>query len=118
MTTKTPTTIDRIIGQSIERHRIARDLSQDELAAAIGIPVTQLQRYESGAERIYTSHLQAIAHVLKVRLSTFFADGHDEADVFVEPEVVRLVRAFVAIDDAKLRQYLVGVVEGLAKRDR
>ncbi len=62
------------LGMMVERLRLRRQMSQDELAAAIDTTPDEILAYESGAERIPPERLLKIANLLQVPLSSFFAD--------------------------------------------
>lgn len=55
---------DRRIGRVIRERRIAAGITQQELAASIGVTFQQLQKYEKAANRISASKLDAIASAL------------------------------------------------------
>lgn len=55
------------------RHRRrALCLSQSEVADAAGVRFQQIQKYESGVNRVAASTLHCIAHALKVPMDYFF----------------------------------------------
>lgn len=62
------------LGMMVERLRIRREMSQEELAAAIEATPDEILAYESGAERIPPERLLKIANLLQAPLSSFFAD--------------------------------------------
>lgn len=70
--------IDVEIGQRIRRHRNLRQMSQEELAARLGISCQQLQKYEGGANRISASRLIQLARVLSTEISLFLKDGTEQ----------------------------------------
>ena len=70
--------IDAHIGQRIRRRRRQLGLTQNQLAVACGVRFQQIQKYESGANRIAASRLWKIAQALQVPLGDFF-DGLPEA---------------------------------------
>ncbi|SDC91163.1 Helix-turn-helix [Ruegeria marina] len=51
---------------------MALGLSQADLGKAVGVRFQQVQKYESGANRVSASRLWAIAEVLDVHVSHFF----------------------------------------------
>lgn len=69
-----PNQIDVHVGNRLRVRRMLTGLTQDELAAAVGITFQQVQKYEKGANRISASRLYAFSHVLKVRVGWFFED--------------------------------------------
>lgn len=58
----------------VRRTRQFRDMSQEAFAAALGVSLHQVKKYESGFERIGAGELAAICRILHVRPSFFFAD--------------------------------------------
>ena len=74
--------IDAHIGQKIRRRRRQLGLTQHQLAIACGVRFQQIQKYESGANRIAASRLWKIAQATQTPLLDFF-DGLPEA-----PEIV------------------------------
>ncbi len=72
------TNIDVLIGARIKGRRIALKISQTTLAESIGVRFQQVQKYESGANRVSASRLLMIAETLGVPISYFF-QGLDTA---------------------------------------
>lgn len=66
--------IDAFIGQRIRAARITANLSQTELADAIGITFQQVQKYEKGVNRVSGSRMVRIAQALK-RPIAWFSDS-------------------------------------------
>src|SRR3954447_25763655 len=69
---KQPNEIDRLVGSRVRQRRMQRGMSQEQLAAALGITVPQLQKYEKGVNRIGASRLHKIAGLLGVPIGAFF----------------------------------------------
>jgi transcriptional regulator with XRE-family HTH domain len=61
-----PDSTDVDVGRLVRVHRMAQCLSQTELANHIGVTFQQVQKYESGANRISMGRLTRIARVLGV----------------------------------------------------
>ncbi|HRN28706.1 MAG TPA: helix-turn-helix transcriptional regulator [Terrimesophilobacter sp.] len=63
-------------GLAIQQARLARGLSQSELAAEVGIPQSTLSQLENGNSTIFLRRLLAIAQATGVELSaTWGGDG-------------------------------------------
>lgn len=71
--------IDSLVGKRIRARRQALRVSQAELGKAIGVRFQQIQKYESGTNRVSASRLWAIADVLGVDVVHFF-EGIRSAD--------------------------------------
>lgn len=64
--------MDKHIGQKILEMRRIAEMSQEGLADAIGITFQQIQKYESGVNRVAASRLADISKVLRVPVYVFF----------------------------------------------
>src|SRR5437588_7931801 len=69
-----PHPIDIHVGARVRSRRIAVGMSQERLAAALGVTFQQLQKYEGAANRISASRLFRIGQALDVP-AVFFFDG-------------------------------------------
>ena len=124
---------DKYVGSRVRMRRLMLDLSQTELANALGVSFQQIQKYEKGANRISASSLQQIASFLQVPVSFFFeglsasnkvssrtGDGRSPgniAEFTSTSEGLTLARSFMQIKDKKLRRCIVRLVEALNHRD-
>lgn len=59
--------IDRELGARIRQRRIALGLSQTQLGATLGVAFQQLQKYESGKNRVSVSALVTLAAALHAK---------------------------------------------------
>jgi len=64
--------IDCLVGSRIRARRYALGISQTELGEAIGVRFQQIQKYETGANRVSASRLWAVAEKLGVDIAYFF----------------------------------------------
>ena len=119
--------IDLEIGQRIRRQRNMRQMSQEELAARLGISCQQLQKYEGGANRISASRLVHLAKVLSTEISLFLTDGPDKLPhpslqaandaALSSPDcrqMLELMNAFGRISNAESRNRIVEMATFLA----
>ena len=65
--------IDTLISRNFKMLRLQLGITQKQIADAIGVSVQQVQKYESGVNRISSGTLQAIADLLGVNVTSFFA---------------------------------------------
>jgi transcriptional regulator with XRE-family HTH domain len=109
--------VDILVGAAIRRRRIELRISQDLLARKLGFSYQQMQKYETGKNRISASRLFEIAHVLETRINYFFAglSGVPEA---APPKLKQrradaadLMRRFDMIEDPVLRNLIEALVE-------
>jgi transcriptional regulator with XRE-family HTH domain len=66
--------VDAFVGRKIRSMRSERKMTMAHLAASIGVTWQQLQKYESGANRIGSSKLYAIAQTLEIEVEALFSD--------------------------------------------
>ena len=69
------------IGQRIRRRRKHLNLSQSDLGKRIGLTFQQIQKYESGANRISAAMLLRIAKVLDVGIQYFFVNASCTSEI-------------------------------------
>jgi transcriptional regulator with XRE-family HTH domain len=127
--TGTPHPVDVHVGQRLRLRRKLAGLSQTELGEKIGVTFQQLQKYESGANRISASRLFDLSRVLDEPVSYFFDEmtenvsdaGKTEAALTDEPnlmakrETLELARAYTRIADPKLRQLLRSLITAVGR---
>lgn len=63
---------DRHVAQRIKMSRIYYGLSQQQLAVAINVSVQQIQKYETGVNRISSGKLYDLAKFLKLPITHFY----------------------------------------------
>lgn len=73
-TARTASQIDKAVGQHIRALRQRKGLSQQDLGDAIGCQFQQVQKYETGANRVAASNLWRIAEKLEVSIGDLFAE--------------------------------------------
>ncbi|HKT54505.1 MAG TPA: helix-turn-helix transcriptional regulator [Caulobacteraceae bacterium] len=67
-----PDPVDVYVGAQLRKRRLALGMSQESLAAAGAISFQQVQKYESGSNRISCSRLVQFAKALDVPVAFFF----------------------------------------------
>ena len=107
--------VDRQVGERMRRRRILLGLTQDQVADALGISYQQIQKYETGANRISAGRLAQIAEVLEVLPGWFFgaAEAGDEPGSSSRT-VIELVRNFSRIEDDRVRSHLMALMRALS----
>ena len=96
------------IGQKIKELRKRKGFSQERFAELIGLSFQQVQKYESGLNRLNTDKLQVVADTLSVPVSAFFEDIPLEAVPLSEQER-KLLEAFRAIPDNSIKNCIVEI---------
>jgi transcriptional regulator with XRE-family HTH domain len=116
--------IDQHVGERIRLRRTELGLTQEQLADALDVSYQQIQKYETGANRISAGGLFEMARKLLVDVSYFF-DGLsiDEESTAAPMEhggrkrsAIELVRKFAEIKDPDLRAAIAGLVKTVVDR--
>lgn len=71
---RTATKLDKHIGARIRELRLEQDVTQEALAAKLGITFQQVQKYELGKNRVAASRLYEIAVALSVGVGAFYPE--------------------------------------------
>ncbi len=128
-----PHPVDIYVGKKLRQRREIRGMPQKELARRLGISFQQVQKYESGANRVSASKLWETCTILDVEPDYFFeglsrhAGGREGARAAAQEaqdaydvqlpnarQVLDLNQNFQQIRDAKVRRQLVQLVKSLA----
>ena len=129
---KSPGPVDKHVGSRVRMRRILVGMSQERLGEALGLTFQQVQKYEKGTNRIGASRLQQISQVLGVPVTFLFEGAPLERqlpeggfaeipqsdfsfDLLSTPDGVQLAKAFMSIEDPKVRRRVVDLVATLAE---
>jgi transcriptional regulator with XRE-family HTH domain len=131
--TKEPQDVDRHVGSRVRMQRMLVGMSQEKLGEACGITFQQIQKYEKGMNRMGASRLHQIARILQVPVEFFYegapsgpdSDGpinidrssRTMTDFLATSEGLELVKAFMAVKDAKVRRRIVDMAKAVASRE-
>ena len=105
--------VDVHVGQRVRHRRWMLGMTQQQLAEKVGIKFQQIQKYETGMNRVSASRLWDIAHVLDVPVGYFFEGIETKpsrvragvpADLFSDKEALDLVRSYYAIPEAQRKK--------------
>ena len=66
------TNVDKYIGARMREGRLALNMSQADLGKELGVTFQQIQKYESGRNRISAARLYDVCKTLNVSLSSMF----------------------------------------------
>lgn len=108
--------IDFHLGRRLRRRRRLLGLTQQELAASVGVRFQQIQKYECGANRISASRLYELSRALSVPVQYFYdgldpdgaltASAGDESDILSQKETMELVRAYYRLGERPRKRLL------------
>jgi transcriptional regulator with XRE-family HTH domain len=124
MPTNEPSPWDENIGKRLKLRRLQLGLSQESLGLALGVTFEQVQKYETGNDRIEVARLQQIAEILNVPILFFFGGtlsgardregACDVVDFLDTAYALRLAQAFRRIKERHIRRSIVELVEQVA----
>jgi transcriptional regulator with XRE-family HTH domain len=137
-----PDPIDVHVGKRIKLRRTLLRISQEQLAGDIGVTFQQVQKYESGHNRVSASRLFDISRVLNCPISYFFEDigpnttgerttpsargavdglaeepSGPDGDPMQRTETLELVRAYWRLHNAELRRNVLELLSNIPKRE-
>ncbi|AJE46239.1 helix-turn-helix domain-containing protein [Celeribacter indicus] len=111
--------VDVHVGKRIRHRRWMVGMTQQQLAEKVGIKFQQIQKYETGMNRVSASRLWDIAEALSVPVAFFF-EGMDvpaadmpqatsaeravPSDILADKEALELVRSYYAIPENQRRR--------------
>jgi len=104
--------VDVHVGQRVRQRRYLAGMTLQELGDRVGIKSQQIQKYETGANRISASRMWDIAVAMEVPVSFFFEGldgqapdtGKVRGDPLTDKEALDLVRTYYAIPENQRRQ--------------
>lgn len=113
--------VDIAVGARIRLARKMRGRSQQALAEAIGVTFQQVQKYESGANRVSASMLARISAALGLPVAELFGPvaapsriSDDIATMLGEPGALTLLRGYCQLPRA-YKAALVSFIEALSR---
>ncbi len=108
--------VDVHVGKRIRHRRWMLGMTQQQLGDAVGIKFQQIQKYETGMNRVSASRLWDIAQALDTSISFFF-EGLDaehqmeentvnntQGDLLADKEALELVRSYYSIPEEQRRK--------------
>lgn len=109
--------VDVHVGKRVRHRRWMVGMTQQQLGEIVGIKFQQIQKYETGMNRVSASRLWDIAAALDVSISFFFegiesddpvhkATSQDtlKGDLLADKEALELVRSYYNIPEAQRRR--------------
>ena len=104
--------VDVHVGQRVRQRRWMMGMTQQQLGDKVGIKFQQIQKYETGANRVSASRLWDIASTLEVPIAFFFEglEGQiddivdSRGDVLTDKEALELVRAYYTMPESQRKR--------------
>ena len=123
--------VDIHVGQRMRARRMELQMTQTDLADGFGLTFQQIQKYESGTNRMGSSRLAQAARILRVTPAYFFANAGSSSDFpaddglieqmtefLADTDAMALVRAFQRVQSKRTRRAIVAMVAELVENDR
>ena len=118
--------LDAEVGQCIRLHRKNARMTLQGLADRLGIAYQQVQKYETGVNRVGAGRLMEIAEILNIPVANFFESPRgrvEEAAVAVgsapDPETAlqgrQLLVSFLRIKDPQKRRAALAYIRSLGE---
>lgn len=124
MRNELPIKVDRYVGHQIRKERISQGLTQQQLSKKMKISYQQVQKYETGANRISAGRLYEIAMIFQVDVLHFYEGfnsgvkqkpmqhgGRDKISISV-------VNHFLGIKNIKLRYAVANLLRVLVSSEK
>lgn len=111
--------IDQIIGEKIRSQRLTRGMTQKALGAKLGISFQQVQKYESGANKLTVDRLHHLSILFAVTLDYWVQGGEGgcAAPRYTERRTLQLVNYFHRIESETIKSLLFAFTKTLAMSD-
>ncbi|MBU1212694.1 MAG: helix-turn-helix transcriptional regulator [Alphaproteobacteria bacterium] len=131
---RSPDPMDIHVGSRVRLRRMLLGMSQEKLGHQLGLTFQQVQKYEKGVNRIGASRLFDLSKTLGVPIDYFYedaplpalgmaedqedygtkSDDHPVFDFLSTREGLELNKAFVRINEPRIRRSIVELVRSLA----
>jgi transcriptional regulator with XRE-family HTH domain len=121
---KTESDFYRDLGGAIRVARSKSGKSQEDIADHLDVSFQQVQKYETGKNRIPVVHLVSLSTYLEVPLSQLVAQSAEDIDFqalatqFGTKEFHALMEAWVVLKDRPARAALINLVKCMANLSR
>lgn len=137
-----PDPIDVHVGRRLRLRRTLLNISQEQLALAVGVTFQQIQKYERGTNRVSASRIYDLARVLGVEISFFFGDiDHNitanrptqdlplqaglgenpsppyEQNPVSRSETMELIRSYWRLPSNEMRRHVLDLLHSMSRRD-
>jgi transcriptional regulator with XRE-family HTH domain len=114
--------LDAEVGQSIRMHRKNAKMTLQGLADKLGIAYQQVQKYETGVNRVGAGRLLEIAEILSIPVASFFENsrgmgGEAPSDAEATQQGRQLLHTFMRIKDPQKRRAALAYLKSLSEQE-
>jgi transcriptional regulator with XRE-family HTH domain len=110
--------VDIHVGRKIREARLVRGYTQAGVAKELGLSFQQLQKYETGHNRVSASKLYELSKLFDVSPSHFFSglQAAEEGDAeLMDDQTAKAVMALASIRDEKVKNQLRSMILEIAR---
>jgi transcriptional regulator with XRE-family HTH domain len=93
--------IDKHVGNTLRNIRYMRGMTQEELARHLGVKFQQVQKYETGMNRVSASRLYRAARALDAKVSDFFPAEDNKSDL-LKPHTIEMIKMLETLTPAQI----------------
>ena len=114
-----PDPVDVHVGSRVRLRRTLLGMNQTHLAEALGMTFQQVQKNETGLNRIGSSRLYHLSLIFGVPVGYFFegleggVSSSSPDDVMLKIETMKFVRAYGRIRDPEVREALHAMIKAM-----
>ena len=105
----------QLLGKRIRILRRTLEMSQKDLASKIGVTFQQLQKYESGQNRISVDRLYLISQALSVSIHYLLGSEDSSSSDSLSDLSIKDIMSLLKIDDERNLEYFVKIAKHLVR---
>ena len=107
--------IDKHVGRRLRDRRRSLDLSQQDIANILSISYQQVQKYESGLNRVSAGRLYLLAHIMRTTVGYFY-EGLPSGDEILSGRITEMdliIPELETLPSANVRDALSDLVRAI-----
>lgn len=112
-----PNEIDKMVSKRLKSRRVLLGLTQNDISKEIKVTIQQVQKYESGVNRVAAGKLFEIANFLKVPIGYFFDKGDKNETIENEDtntnhrQTILLIQEFTKIENPRDKRKVIEMIK-------
>jgi len=107
--------INVVLGEKVRLYRIAAGIKQKDFAVKIGVSYQQVQKYESGKDKISIKRLIEISEILAISPCTLMTEI-TKVDIVHNRQTLNVMESFSKITSDKDRQAVIDIVKLISNK--
>ncbi len=126
-TPKKPSAVDSAIGQQLKLRRQQLGLSQEKVAKSLGVSFQQIQKYESGTNRVSATRLNELSHLFGVDIQYFYAgveqpqlvaaESSSDSSMVSPAQSAEILKLFFALQTQEKRRQALDFLRALVSKN-